>query len=177
MENKRKQIEHARLTTVISYNKNTGVFKWKKDRGLTVKKGEIAGRVNMYGYREITIDSVMYKEHRLAWFYVNTSWPVGVIDHINGIKDDNRFSNLRDVSKQINCHNRISCNSNTGVTGVHWIERDREYVATIHLNGKAVLNKRFKSVHDAELAYKTKKSEVINSLMEDQKNVPDKLRA
>ena len=36
--------------------------------------------------------------HRLAWFLAMGRWPKGVIDHKNGVRTDNRFFNLRDVS-------------------------------------------------------------------------------
>ena len=33
--------------------------------------------------------------HHLAWLYMTGEWPEYDIKHVNGLKDDNRFSNLR----------------------------------------------------------------------------------
>jgi hypothetical protein len=38
--------------------------------------------------------------HRLAWLYMTTAWAKE--DHVNGVKDDNRFANLREVTRQQN---------------------------------------------------------------------------
>lgn len=48
-------------------------------------------------------------------------WPIGDIDHINGIRHDNRWSNLRVVSAQVNQQNRRRANANgrAGLLGVN----------------------------------------------------------
>jgi len=66
------------------------------------RKGERAGTIDINGYRIVKLDHIPYKEHRVIYFYINGHWPAGQIDHINGIKDDNRPANLQDVSQSIN---------------------------------------------------------------------------
>lgn len=47
--------------------------------------------------------------HRVIWYYFNGEIPEGTeIDHINGIKDDNRLENLRCVSHSENMNNPIT---------------------------------------------------------------------
>lgn len=47
-----------------------------------------------------------YKASRLAWLYMTGEWPKYEMDHINHVKDDNRWVNLRDVTPAENCANR-----------------------------------------------------------------------
>lgn len=41
----------------------------------------------------------------MIWKIVTGYEPVGLIDHINGVRDDNRFENLRDVTPHENALN------------------------------------------------------------------------
>jgi hypothetical protein len=81
---------------LLDYDRATGVFTWKVSRGLA-SAGRLAGWVNECGYRVIFINSKGYKAHRLAWLFVHGAWPVYTINHINGMKDDNRICNLEDI--------------------------------------------------------------------------------
>ena len=58
------------------------------------------------GYRKITIDGKVYSAARLAWFYKTGRWPDPEIDHINRIRDDNRWENLREATRADNLANR-----------------------------------------------------------------------
>lgn len=78
------------------------------------------GSYDHYGYLILKIKGKQFKAHRLAWFLHYGEMPKNVIDHINGIKDDNRISNLRDVKQRINILNReIKPNHITGAVGVY----------------------------------------------------------
>lgn len=72
------------------------------------------------GYLECSIGRRRFLLHRLAWLFVYGRMPNGVIDHINGQKQDNRICNLRDVDQVVNGLNRHGPNKNnkTGVLGV-----------------------------------------------------------
>lgn len=54
--------------------------------------------MSQYGYRRVRLLGQSWAEHRVIWKMVHGVDPVGVIDHINGIRDDNRIANLRDVT-------------------------------------------------------------------------------
>lgn len=114
------ELTHQRLLEIMSYDPETGFFSplvdvWK------VKAGERAGGPHSRGYRRISVDGVRYFEHRLAWFYVNGSWPEHEIDHINCDKADNRICNLRAATPQQNSRNCPTRPHNkTGLKGVHF---------------------------------------------------------
>ena len=59
------------------------------------------------GYIRIRINHVEYRAHRIIWTMFNGEIPEGLlIDHINGIKSDNRLENLRLATRQQNNANR-----------------------------------------------------------------------
>ena len=65
------------------------------------------GRFTPDGYRSVHMLGFSWPEHRLIWKVVTGQEPKGYIDHINGVRDDNRFENLRDVSPQGNALNSV----------------------------------------------------------------------
>jgi hypothetical protein len=81
---------------LLSYDPETGVFSWLVTRRF--RAGTIAGSISWNGYRFIAISGRRFPAHRLAWLFVNGRWPIGQIDHVNGCRDDNRITNLREAS-------------------------------------------------------------------------------
>lgn len=89
----------------ISYDESTGVFHRIKPC-FGVKVGNVAGYLTNRGYIMIKFNGKNYLAHRLAWYFKFGYMPEKSIDHINGIKTDNRICNLREVTHSENMQNR-----------------------------------------------------------------------
>ena len=141
-------LTQARLLEVLSYNSETGLF----TRRITRKKwkaGELAGGYSDDGYVVIRVDGTLHRAHHLVWLYMFGCFPAHEIDHINGIRDDNRLENLRDVQRKTNCKNSFMRRDNTsGTTGITY--EVGKYRARITVNGKCVHLGRFTTKEDAE---------------------------
>jgi len=89
----------------IEYNPETGVFKYTKSVG-NRSKGSIAGVKTNKGYLSIKINKKSYLIHRFAFVLMEQKISVDDdVDHINRIKSDNRWSNLRLVTRSKNSVN------------------------------------------------------------------------
>lgn len=128
------------LKELLQYDPDTGIFTWIGYEGGKAVIGKRAGTIDsIQGYRIITFEGKRYSCARLAWLYVYGDWPKHSIDHINGIRDDNRIANLRDVSLTDNQRNRrLNENNNSGVTGVSWYAARQKWRACITGNGKRI---------------------------------------
>lgn len=143
-------ISHADLLQCLDYDKSTGLFSRKIKR---TNGG--SGWKHKDGYVYIHILGKTYSAHRLAWFFVTGEWPKKDIDHINGVKHDNRIENLRDVDKSINAQNevRVRKNNPTGLMGV-WFRKDRnKWVASIRIHRKSIRLGAFLTKEEAHKAY------------------------
>ena len=138
----------------LSYNPETGIFVWAGS-GHKITKGKVAGRYAGIGYKQIQYEKKYYLAHRLAWFLFYGEWPKGNIDHINGVKDDNRIANLRDVSQSTNKQNTITAYSNnkSGFLGVSRCKDSQKWLAQILIDKKVKRLGLFDSAEKAHEAY------------------------
>ena len=94
------------------------------------------------------------KEHRLIWLYHHGVWPKDQIDHINGVKDDNRIENLRECTHQQNQFNRKSYGKTSPYKGVHWCKRDKRWVAQYKYKSKQYYVGYYETEEEAAEAYR-----------------------
>lgn len=126
-------ITQEELKLLVTYDPDTGKF-----CRLTFKKGHDFIHINDAGYIIGVLNGKKYRAHHLAWLYVNGVFPT-VIDHINGIRTDNRISNLREVSNLENCMNKcVSTRSTTKVNGVSFMKTKNKYRAYITLGSTQI---------------------------------------
>ena len=135
----RPELTAEYLRSILNYDQETGIFTWKVSTSNRVKVGDVAGCPDGKGYLLISVHSRLYKAHRLAWLYMNGTWPEDQIDHINRIRADNRILNLREVSHKQNNQNKSKRSDNTsGHPGVCWHKRISKWEARIKHNHKQI---------------------------------------
>lgn len=148
------KLTQVRLRELLSYDPETGEFRWKQSKG-PMSSGQIAGHRKITGYRYISIDGKAYPAHHLAWFYVHGKFPIEELDHINRVKFDNRLINLRQATRtQNNQNTSISKNSTTGVKGVSYDYKSKKWHARIRYDGKTLHVGRYKTLEEAKEAIK-----------------------
>jgi hypothetical protein len=132
-------------------------FKYCPKTGTLVRNsnGNSMTGLDAYGYIQVGYRKKMYKAHRLIWAMVYGEFPQGHIDHINGVRHDNRIENLRVVTHQQNVHNQQRKNkrNKSGYVGVCWNKRAAKWQAGIHVNGSYRYLGVFSTPEEAHAAY------------------------
>jgi hypothetical protein len=147
------KITQKELQRILHYDPDTGIFIWKARTANRTHIGTIAGTKSVRGYVCIQINKKIYAAHRLAFLYMEGYLPENDVDHINRIKDDNRWCNLREVSKSCNKRNqKVSKNNTTGVSGVYWKSDNKMWCCTIGAGGSKIFLGYFKNKLDAAKA-------------------------
>jgi hypothetical protein len=157
------------LKECLRYNPATGVFTWKrrplshfsKKQGQRVFNSKFALKDTgestcMNGYRRIRIDDILYRAHRLCWLYVFGNLPEHQIDHVNGVRHDNRIHNLRAVTNRENCLNAaLRSDNKSGAHGVDWFKSRGKWRSRIKDNGKEIHLGYFDDISKAIAARKS----------------------
>jgi hypothetical protein len=149
-------LDAATLRRLLAYDPETGIFTWLRPTAQRNSPGDVANaKPNSDGYEHISIGKVSFKVHRLAWLYVHGEWPDRQIDHINGVRHDNRLCNLRLAERNENAKNRkLNANNKSGHKGVYWHSSNGKWHACIRSDGQRHNLGFFDCVEDAARAYK-----------------------
>ena len=142
-------ISIEQLKQRVNYNPDTGEFSWLVAKGGN-RIGDQAGSVNDQGYLCIRILRKIYRAQRLAWLYFYGKYPIGVVDHIDGNRLNNKISNLREVTKSVNQKNLGRNKRNkSGITGVMWHKVLRKWHVQIQSEGKRIHIGYYENLEDA----------------------------
>ena len=141
----------ARLDELLSFDPDTGEIRWKCKSHVNarINIGDEAGTIltdprNGRKCRQIKIDGILYKAHRLAYYYWTGEQPPEV-DHKNGNSLDNRKDNLRAANRKLNMNNMgMHKNNTSGVTGVSYNKRMKLWHAEFGSGQFKRLNKTHK---------------------------------
>lgn len=146
-------LTHARLLELLHYAPETGVFSWKVSRKGVQHIGAVAGDMNARGYWRVCVEGRRYIASVLAWFYMTGEWPRLDVDHRDGVRHHNWWSNLRQVSRAVNNQNqrRPQSHNKAGFLGVS-PNRGR-WAASIVVAGKKQHLGTFDSPAEAHATY------------------------
>lgn len=149
------QITAQDVRDKYDYNPDTGVFVFRAGK----KAGMVCGAVHPDGYLLIAVKNKCQRAHRMAWLYVHGEHPAGEIDHINGIRGDNRIANLRVTDRRGNMQNQHGPkkNSRCSSVGVSYRPKTGQYVARIQTVGGRLYLGCFRNELDASNAYQAAK--------------------
>ena len=142
-----------RLIELFEYNQKEGALYWRQRHNSQIDICKPAGWLQQNGYHGIRADGASYKRHRIVWCYFNGDPGELEIDHINGIKNDDRIENLRLATRSQNQYNRPPIRTNkTGYKGVS--RHHRKWRAQItDSNGRNALIGSFDTPEEAAAAY------------------------
>ena len=140
----------------IGYDPLTGEFTLLRHARCAAAAGRRTKALDCSGYVQINMQPYgPVKGHRLAWLLHYGEWPNGNIDHINGVRDDNRIANLRVVTNAINCQNkrRPLPSNKTGFLGVSKAPGKDRWRAHVMVNRRQIRIGTFGSPEEAHAAY------------------------
>ena len=151
--------EYAR--ECLNYDPETGIFRWKKrpihhfpsthsaNQSNSHFEDKQAGSIDKIGYLVIVLSQKRHKAHRLAWLMINGNMPKSCIDHVNGVKTDNRFMNLREATVSQNSRNsKLRSSNSSGHKGVTWSNDRNKWIGRVMIDGKTH-QKRFDHIEEA----------------------------
>lgn len=150
----KNELTQARLKELLHYNSETGVFTWRVNGGSRARVGAEVGCPTTAGYLRVMVDKKLHYLHRLAWLHETGAWPSQHIDHRNGVVNDNRFANLRDVSRSINLQNerKARVNNRCGLLGVETTKNGR-FRTAIRVDGMRINLGAYPSAEEAHTVY------------------------
>jgi len=135
----------------LKYNPDDGTFVWIKARS-KIRVGTQAGSNHPEGYRVIRFDGKPYLAHRLAFYFMTGALPKLEVDHINGNRSDNRWLNLREVTRRQNQFNRRQ-RGKVPYKGDCFDKSRGKYLASMSINGNFKNLGRFGTPEEAHHAY------------------------
>lgn len=116
--------------------------------------------LSVYGYRRVSVGRVRYMAHRVVWLMATGKWPEEMLDHINGVRADNRLANLREANRSINNQN-VRCSRRNSLTGFLGVSHNGGgFMARIRVSGLEKHLGTYETAKGAHEAYLTAKREL-----------------
>lgn len=138
---------------------NAPDWSYAPDTGHILRDGKVVGSKDSAGYLVVWHDGKCKRAHRLAFELMGVPVPKQV-DHINGVRDDNRWCNLRAASNMQNQYNRKGTSKQGHKKGAYFNKRANAWYSLIRYNGKREYLGHFRSEDAAHCAYVRRSKEV-----------------
>jgi hypothetical protein len=141
----------SRVRELFDYDPATGLL----TRRIAVSNSRVGvavGRDNGLGYLQVRVDRRLFTVHRVIWCWMTGEWPQGEVDHIDGNRSNNRWSNLRLATREQNEANKRTREGKIGGAKGVYAHRGR-WRALITVAGKRIYLGVFDRHEDAVSAY------------------------
>lgn len=135
MKPRESKVDHL-IESYFIYDHISGFVYNKIKRSNKTLSGHRAGCLNKVdGYLYIGIQGRLFSVHRLVWRIYTGFWPRQQIDHINGIRSDNRICNLREATPRENNRN-LKIHRNGRLFGCHYFKPAKKFQVQVKLGKK-----------------------------------------
>jgi hypothetical protein len=139
MSRKFETLTQDYLKEILDYDPKTGIFKWKVSKRKT-REGDIAGSVNTYNRRVISIDGLSFTASRLAFLYMTGVFPVHSLRHLNKKNADDSWDNLKEVVPLFKRKVPNIADKPPGkYPGIHWRVRKAHWEVKFYTNGRHII--------------------------------------
>ncbi len=145
-----------RVRELFDYDQKTGHVTRRITVNARAKKGTTVGcRNSTDGYLVLNIDHSVHKRlfqlHRIIWLWMTGEWPKCQIDHINRIRDDNRWENLREATNGQNTINQaVRKDNKLGCKGIWYDKKRDQYRVKIQVKGYEYTIGRYDTFEEAK---------------------------
>lgn len=118
--------------------RDDGFLVWKNHRSSNARKGMVAGCKGRIGYFYVSFFEKRLLAHRIIFEMFNGKIPPKMeVDHINGVRHDNRIENLRLSTRGQNARNLQSrrADNKSGFRNVYWFKSRKKWVVQLQIDG------------------------------------------
>ena len=146
-----------RVRELFNCDYDTGILTVRYKHSANSVVGSVCGNKRADGYVKVSISYRKYAAHRIVWLHHYGAWPNGQIDHINGVRSDNRIRNLRDVLPSTNRQNVYgsTSRSTSKLLGAfrHSAPNNKPWKSSICFSGKTLFLGYFDTAEQAHEVY------------------------
>lgn len=139
----------------FTYRATDGALLRKVAASSNAPQGAVAGTRNSNGYLRTRVEGRLYYNHQIVWLMHTGEWPRTDVDHINGVRTDNRIENLRAATRRENAANSLYRKAGKSLPkGVHLCSITGRYRAAIQRGKQKRCLGRFDCLEQAAAAYR-----------------------
>jgi hypothetical protein len=153
-------ITQSQVRELFSYDPDTGIVTRRITSNPMAPAGTEAGSPLKSGHLAVKVNRKSYKLHAVIWLYVYGYLPK-MLDHKNGVPNDNRLDNLRLATTSQNMANRVlKTDTASGLKGAYPSTSGRWY-SRITKDGAKLNLGTFDTAEQAHCAYMNKARELF----------------
>lgn len=157
----RIELDIEYLRTRLRYEPESGKLYWLAARYNKRRVGLVAGCMDKEGYITVKVDRRQCRAHRICWAIQHGFWPPDQVDHINGIRSDNRIANLRLADQYENNQNQSwRGHGVSGLRGAAFVSKEQKFRASIKHRGATRHLGSFDTAEEAHRAYMEAKASI-----------------